>query len=235
MSWSNQTYGSSFAYAAPLDARLEFVKRTYLHLAGAILAFVVLSWVFQVTGTGVMMLQLLGQSRLGWLLMLGGFTVAGWIATNMAQSAGSREAQYAGLGLYTLAEALIFAPLLAIASRMPGVLPTAAGITLLAFGGLSFYALTTRTDFSFLRGALCVGGWIALGAIVLGAIFGFSLGIWFSVAMLVFASGAVLYQTSSILHEYRTDQYVGASLALFASVALMFWYVVRLLMQLQRR
>ena len=33
----------------------------------------------------------------------------------------------------------------------------------------------------------------------------------------------------------RTDQHVGAALELFASVALLFWYVLRLLMSLNRR
>jgi FtsH-binding integral membrane protein len=53
--------------------------------------------------------------------------------------------------------------------------------------------------------------------------------------MILLASGYILYDTSNVLHHYRTDQYVAASLALFAAVALLFWYVLRLLMELNRR
>ena len=61
-----------------------------------------------------------------------------------------------------------------------------------------------------------------------------SLGLWFSGAMVVFASGAILYNTSNLLHRYDPDQYVAAALSLFASVALLFWYVLQILMRLKR-
>ena len=61
-----------------------------------------------------------------------------------------------------------------------------------------------------------------------------SLGLWFSGAMIVFASGSILYNTSNLLHRYQPGQHVAASLALFASVALLFWYVLRFLMSFSR-
>ena len=85
-----------------------------------------------------------------------------------------------------------------------------------------------------MRSILTIGGFVALGVIVASIIFGFSLGIIFSAIMVLFASVAILYDTSQVLHHYRTDQHVAASLALFASVTLMFWYVLRLIMSLQR-
>ena len=66
-------------------------------------------------------------------------------------------------------------------------------------------------------------------------LFNFQLGVWFSGAMIGFASMYILYETSNVLHRYRTDQYVAAALALFAAVALLFWYILRLMMELQRR
>ncbi len=59
-------------------------------------------------------------------------------------------------------------------------------------------------------------------------LFGFNLGTWFSVAMVGLAGGAILYDTSNILRHFPEDRYVGAALELFASVALMFWYVLRI-------
>ena len=132
-----------------------------------------------------------------------------------------------------IAEALIFAPLLAIAANIaPGAIGAAAFITLVLVGGLTFTAFTLKKDFSFLGGLLKIGGFVALGAIVASAIFGFQLGIWFSAIMVIFAGGCVLYDTSQIIHHYPEDRPAGAALHLFASVALMFFYVLRILLSL---
>ena len=64
--------------------------------------------------------------------------------------------------------------------------------------------------------------------LVCSFIFGFSLGLIFSGAMIVLASAAILYTTSRIQQDYRTDQHVAASLSLFAAVAMLFWYMVRI-------
>ncbi len=128
-------------------------------------------------------------------------------------------------------EALIFAPMLYIAAMtQPGVIDSAAGVTLLGAVALIATAMITRRDFSFLRGLLVWGGLLALVGIVASMMFGFELGTWFSVAMIGFAGAAVLYDTSNILHHYPQDKYVAASLQLFASIALMFWYILRLFM-----
>jgi FtsH-binding integral membrane protein len=82
---------------------------------------------------------------------------------------------------------------------------------------------------------LTVAGMLALGLIAASILIGFDLGVLFSVAMIGLAAGYVLYYTSNVLNHYRTDQHVAASLALFATIALMFWYILRLLLQLKRR
>jgi FtsH-binding integral membrane protein len=66
--------------------------------------------------------------------------------------------------------------------------------------------------------------------IVGGVLFGFNIGTWFSVAMVGFAGAAILYDTSNILRSFPEDRHVGAALQLFASVALMFWYVLSIFM-----
>ena len=150
---------------------------------------------------------------------------------HVAHTAQSRAVQYVALVGFVVAEAIIFVPLLAIAITLqPGIVESAVGVTLLGTAGLTAVALITRKDFSFLRGMLVWGGILALVGIVASVLFGFELGTWFSVAMIGFAGAAVLYDTSNILHHYPEDRYVGAALALFASIALMFWYVLRLFM-----
>ena len=118
--------------------------------------------------------------------------------------------------------------------RAPGIIPTAAVTTLLLFGVLTGVVFVTRKDFSFLRGILIFGGFAAMGLILVSFVCNFSLGPIFTYAMIAFACGHILYDTSNVMHHYRTDQYVAASLSLFASVALLFWYVLRIVMAAQR-
>ena len=145
--------------------------------------------------------------------------------------AASKAAQYAALAGYVVAESIIFVPLLYLANRAaPGVISSAAAVTFLAFSALTAVVFFTRKDFSFLRGILCWGGIVALVLIVAGVAFGFQLGTFFSVAMVALAGASILYDTSNVLHHYPEDRYVAAALELFASVALMLWYVLRLFM-----
>jgi len=219
------------------DARAAFIRRTYLHLAGAVGAFVIIEMLLLRSALPRIMLTFIQSNSYGWLMILGAFILAGWMARNLAASAASAQVQYLGLGLYVFAEAVIFVPLLYLAAfySSPEVLPNAALLTGLLFGGLTAVAFTTRTDFSFLRGALTIGGFIALGAIVGAVLFGFNLGLLFSIAMVGLASAAILYDTSKILQHYPADRHVAASLELFASIALLFWYVLSILMRLSRR
>jgi FtsH-binding integral membrane protein len=144
--------------------------------------------------------------------------------------------QYLGLGLYVVAEAFIFAPILIIANYYfeGPIITQAAVITLLLFGGLTATVFITKKDFSFLRGVLAVGAMVALGLIILSVLFGFTLGVVFSAAMIALAAGYILFHTSQVMAHYPPTHYVAAALALFSSVALLFWYVLRLLMSLSR-
>ncbi|MBL8300417.1 MAG: Bax inhibitor-1/YccA family protein [Rhodanobacteraceae bacterium] len=227
-------YTAQTSLETGLDSRrIGFIRSTYVHLGGAIVAFTLLCAAFYLSGVGVAMLKFMGASKWAWIGFLGAFMVVGWLATSWADNAESNSKQLLGLGVYVLAEALIFAPILAIAGRVaPGAIGAAAFITLLLVGGLTYTAFTLKKDFSFLGGVLKIAGFVALGTILASAIFGFQLGIWFSAIMIIFAGGCVLYDTSNIIHHYPEDRPAGAALHLFASVALMFWYVLRLLLSL---
>jgi len=225
-------YNDTVAEQAPVDVRAEFIKRTYIHLAGAVLAFVGLeAAIMSMPGVGNLVEGMV--TGYNWLFVLGAFLAVSYIAERMAQSAVSLSTQYAGLGLYILAEAVIFAPLIYLARIYEAqlgqsIIGPAALATFVIFGALTAVVFMTRRDFSFLRGALYLGGFIAIGLIVCAVIFGFELGVYFSVAMIAFAALWILYDTSRVVHHYRCDQYVVASLALFASLALLFWYILRI-------
>jgi FtsH-binding integral membrane protein len=149
----------------------------------------------------------------------------------VAHRLASKPAQYAAYAALVVAQAVIFAPLILVAAvQAPDVLDSAIGVTVIGCVGLIAVAMVTRKDFSFLRSILLWGGFLALGGIIAAVIFGFQLGTWFSLGMIGFAGAAVLYDTSNILHHYPQDRYVAASMQLFASIALMFWYILRLFM-----
>jgi FtsH-binding integral membrane protein len=215
--------------------RLTFLRKTYLHLAGAIALFVVIEW-YLVTSEAAQaqMIRLLGGGTYRWIFVLAAFALVSWLARSFARKITSPPMQYLGLALYVVAEAFIFMPLIYIAVHFvsPTVLPTAALLTGALFVAITTFALTTKKDFSFLSGFLVTGSILALGVIIAGIIFGFTLGLWFSAIMIVFASVAILFDTSKILHHYPPNMHVAASLELFASIALLFWYVLRLMLEL---
>ncbi len=230
------TFGRGDVVALSAEAeRTVFLRRTYTHLALAIAAFV---------GLEAVLLQLIPfetisrslQGRWTWLVVLGAFMGVSWLANMWANQSTSRAMQYLGLCLYVLAEVLIFIPILALATRIDPSIPLNAGlITLVVFGGLTLMVFVTRADFSWMGRFLWMAGLAMFGAILCSMFIpganGF--GLLLSFGMVALAAGYILYDTSNVLHHYRTDQYVAASLALFASVALLFWYVVRILMSLR--
>lgn len=220
-------------YLAPVSSlsvedRSTFIWRCYAHVVGAILAFAGVSVYLFTSGIS----EAIAAPMLNnWFLVLGAFILASWGATHVAHKIESKNAQYAALAAFIVVEALIFAPMLYIAYlKEPGIIDSAAGVTILGSVGLIAVAMITRRDFSFLRGMLVWIGILALVAIAGSLMFGFELGTWFSVAMIGFAGAAVLYDTSNILHHYPQDKYVAASMQLFASIAMMFWYILRLFM-----
>jgi FtsH-binding integral membrane protein len=221
---------------AEIDERVQFIRLTYLHLAGAILAFAGLEYaLLQASFTPKLIATMIGQP-FSWIVVLGLFMLVSWVADKWAQSVESSALQYLGLGLYIVAEAIIFLPLLFMAEHLTQgpVIKTAAVLTLAMFVGLTGTAFISGRDFSFLRRYLFPVAMIALGTIVAGWVFGFTLGLWFSVAMIAVACCYILYFTSNVLRTYQPGQHVAAALALFSAVALLFWYMVRLVMDLSR-
>jgi FtsH-binding integral membrane protein len=220
-------------YLAPVSElsasdRSSFIWKCYAHVVGAILAFAAIEvYLFQ---SGIAA-AIAGPMLNNWFMVFGAFILASWGATHVAHRLESKNAQYAAFAFFVMVEALIFAPMLYMAYMMePGIIDSAAGVTILGAVGLVATAMITGKDFSFLRGMLVWIGMLALVAIVGSLFFGFELGTWFSVAMIGFAGAAVLYDTSNIMHHYPQDKYVAASMALFASIAMMFWYILRLFM-----
>lgn len=235
---ANYENANPFAIDAVREERAAFIRNTYAHLMGAIAIFAGLLYIFCNTPAirdPLFALMVNGQ----WWIILAGFIGASWLGDWWANRSTSLSTQYAGLMLYTVAEAVIFVPLVTYVwfiLGQPDILVQAGLLTLITFGGLTAYVMFTGADFSFMRGFLMLAGFAAMGLIVVSMLFGgIQLGIWFTIAMLGLSAGYILYSTSNVLHHYRTDQHVAAALALFAAVALMFWYMIRLVIALQGR
>jgi FtsH-binding integral membrane protein len=239
MSYLVDGYHTDTVASAPPSARAAFIRRTYAHLAGAVLAFVGLEAFLLTSGLGLELFKTVFVTRGAWIGLMALFIVGGFAAQYMARSRQSVGVQYAGLTLYVLLETIIFLPILIVATQAPQYagkdLPLQAGIvTLAAFGGLTAAVFLSGKDFSFMGPVLWVLSFLALGLVIAAAIGGLSLGLGFAVAMVALACGFIVYDTSNIIHHYGTDQHVSAALELFASVALLFWYVLRIFMSVGR-
>ncbi|MGS2741248.1 Bax inhibitor-1/YccA family protein [Sinomicrobium sp. M5D2P17] len=227
----NQIQGKIMLSDLTQADRAAFYKKTYAHVAGGVLAFILFEYLLLQSETIVEFALSMTQGY-RWLLMLGGFM----FITNYAESTALRTAdknkQYLAYGVYILAEAFIFVPLIYIAAYYldsgPEILNQAAIVTLSLFTGISAIVFLTKKDFSFLKTGLTIGFFIAIGLVVAGTLFGFNLGLWFSVGMCLLAGGAILYQTSNLVNTYAKEDYIPAAIGLFASLMLLFWYVLRI-------
>jgi len=221
------------SYEQLASMRGAFLQRVYGHLAAAIGLFVLIEVALFQSGVAYPMAK--AMLGVNWLLVLGGFMVLGWLGRSIAYKAASISSQYGGLAIFVLGQAIIFVPLLVVAEAYaPGAISSAGLVTIIGFTLLTMIALSMRQNFSFLGGILKWAGVLALAAIVGSVFFGFELGTWFSLIMVAVAGAAVLYDTQKILVTYPDDRYVGAALELFASIALMFWYILRLFLGSRR-
>lgn len=223
------TYGNNSAANALPEDRARFIRKTYLHLAAAILGFIGLEAFLFTSGAAETIAATMLGGSFSWFIVLAGFMGVSFLANWWANSQTSKPMQYLGLALYVVAEAIIFVPMLYIAAYYSGggdVIVKAGIVSLGLFLGITAVVFLTRADFSFLGPIIAIGGFVALGFIVASLLFGFSLGSIFAFVMVAFAGTAILYQTSNVLHQYNTNQHVAASLTLFAGIALLFWYIL---------
>ena len=228
------TFGNKTLLIESADqVRVDFYKKTYMHVAGGVLLFVLFEYMLLQSNMVVEFMLSMTQGW-KWLVMLGGFMFITNYAESTALKTADKNKQYLAYVIYIFAEALIFVPLLYIAISYTGgnydLLQQAAIVTLALFVGISSIVFITKKDFSFIKSGLTIGFFIALGLIVAGTLFGFNLGLWFSVGMCLLAGGAILYQTSNLVNKFGTEDYIPAALGLFASLMLLFWYVLQIFM-----
>lgn len=105
----------------------------------------------------------------------------------------------------------------------------ALGGTGVTFLGLSFYALTTRKDFSFLTAFLMTGIWVAFFAGLAAILFSLpALSLGVAAMFIVLMCGMILLQTSEIINGGETN-YILATLSLYVSIFNLFTSLLQLL------
>lgn len=239
MSYADEQYEQQFVVAEQSEAtRVAFLRKVYGHVFACILGLCAVVGIMRVTDLDIQFLQLVSGIPYGGLVFIVGFMGASWIAQKMAYSQTSRSTQYLGLGLYTVAWGVMISPLIVVATVFLGdsaIVAQAGVLTLTIFGGLTAVVFFTKADFSFLRGIVVVGSFAAMGIILVSFIpgLGISTGLWFSVAMVALMSITILWETSEIYHRFPESAYVAAALALFSSVATLFFYVLRILIAMR--
>lgn len=233
MSYIDINSGQVIAHADG-DTRQRFIRKTYAHLALAIALFAGLEYAMISMGWHIKAIQMLSViGTWGWLGVLLVFGFASSLMQRWAQTSISLEKQYMAWAGGIALESLIFLPMIGIAlmfSKDVNLLQQASIVTIALVIGLTAVVFTTGKDFSFLRPMLSIGFFVVIGIIVMSALFGTSLGVYFSGGMILFAAAAILYETSQIQYHYHESQHVAASLSLFAAVGLLFWYVLHFMM-----
>jgi len=212
------------------QVRADFMRRVYTRLVAGVAAFVLIEAYLFTSGLAVAITEFMFSTS--WLLILGGFMVVSWLANSVALRAATPASQWGGYLLLVAANALIFAPMLVIAElQVPGTVAQAGQYAVGGFVVLSVIAHRSSRDFTWLGASLRWFGILALAGIALAVLTGFQLGTWFSLAMIGFAGAAILYETQVILRETPPGRETVAAMALFSSLALLFWYVLRLFME----
>ena len=93
----------------------------------------------------------------------------------------------------------------------------------------SAYVLTTRKDMSFLSGMLMAGFVVLLVAVVANIFLNIpALHMAISVLFILFSAGAILWETSNIIHGGETN-YIRATVSLYVSIYNIFVSLLSLL------
>jgi modulator of FtsH protease len=110
------------------------------------------------------------------------------------------------------------------------ILMTALGGTALTFFALSAYVLTTRKDMSFLGGMMTAGFVVLVVAVIANLFLRMPvLNLAISGMFILFSSGAILMQTSAIIHGGERN-YISATVTIFVSLYNIFVSLLNILM-----
>jgi modulator of FtsH protease len=118
----------------------------------------------------------------------------------------------------------------AIGPQGAEIIMTALGGTALIFFSLSAYVLTTKKDMSFLGGMMVAGFFVLIALFIANIFLNMpAIGLALSGLFILFSAGAILMQTSSIIHGGERN-YILATVTLYVSIYNIFVSLLHLLM-----
>lgn len=163
----------------------------------------------------------------GLILMLAGFYGLMFLTYRLANSPSGILAAFAFTGFLGYCLGPILNSFLS--AGMGDVIGLALGGTALVFFCCSAYVLTTRKDMSFLSGMLMAGFVVLLIAVVANLFLNIpALHMAISVLFVLFSTGAILWETSNIIHGGETN-YIRATVSLYVSIYNIFVSLLSLL------
>ncbi|HEY0964118.1 MAG TPA: Bax inhibitor-1/YccA family protein [Pseudomonadales bacterium] len=210
-------YNVSHSPAAVMESN-KVLRNTYLLLSMTLL--------FSAVTAGISMALNLSHG-VGLVLLLVSFGLMFWV-NRAADSAMGLLAVFIFTGCMGAALGPVLNHYLAFA-RGPSLIFEALGGTALIFLGLSGYALTTKKDFSFMRGFLMTGMIVMLvGGLVLMFTNMPVANLAWSAMIVMLMSGFILFDTSRIIHGGETN-YIRATVGLYLSIYNLFTSLLHLL------
>lgn len=219
------------AYAAA-DERATFLRKVYGLVFLGVLGFAATLWaaanVPVVHDAAMAFGQLIYGSRFGVLVYIGVFVGGSWAVHAVAETKPINAIAYAA---WVVLLGFLVAPIVLIVSRLhgPDIISQASLLTAVTFGGLTATVFYTGKDFSFLRGVLGLGCGLLLAVSLAGMLFGFTLGLWGSVAAVALFAGYILYDTSNVMQRLPVTMAMTGAILLFTDVVLLFKNILLLL------
>lgn len=214
--------GSGTAAISPEATKV--LRNTYSLLAMTLMFSAVMAGVSMAIGLGqgVSLICMLGALALVWLVL-----------PRTANSSAGIGVVFAFTGLLGLSIGPTLTYYLAM-SNGGQIVMQALGGTAVVFFALSGYVLTTKKDFSFMRGLLVAGLVVVLVALVgslVAGMFGVDIGAFslaISAAIVFLMSGFILYDTSRIVNGGETN-YIMATTGLFLNIYNLFLSLLHLI------
>ncbi|WP_190600172.1 Bax inhibitor-1/YccA family protein [Candidatus Vesicomyidisocius sp. SY067_SCS001] len=171
----------------------------------------------------------LNLPNFGFLITIGGYFGLLYLTNKLKNSSYGILAVFALTGFMGLTLGPIIGAYTTTFSNGSELIAMAMTGTGLIFLSLSFYAVTSGKDFSFLSGFLTAGIIVAFLAGIAAYFFTIpALSLTVSVTFILLMSGLILFETSNIIHGGETN-YIMATVTLFISIYNLFLSLLQLL------
>ncbi len=217
---NNQVHASTTQRGESVLQTNKVLRNTYM-LLGLTLAFSAFTAFLSAS---------MGLPRPGLIITLVGFYGLLFLVHKTANSSMGLLSVFALTGFmgYTLGP--ILGMISAIGPQGVEIIMTALGGTALIFFALSAYVLTTKKDMSFLGGMMVAGFFVLIALFVANLFLNMPmLGLALSGLFILFSAGAILMQTSAIIHGGERN-YVLATVTLYVSIYNIFVSLLNILM-----